>query len=149
MGLSARRDILGGLMATTRDRLDQLFQHCADLGIDIEWRDLGETRRGEFRRHANTIVLNPRQTNRQVVACLAHELGHERFGHGCSSPANERRAWEYAAELVITPGEYAAAESRVGPDVAGLALELAVTPRLVEEWRRWWHLRGRTLVTVA
>jgi IrrE N-terminal-like domain len=136
-------------MVSSRDRLDQLFQHCADLGVDVEWRDLGERRRGEFRRHANTIVLNPRQTRRQVVACLAHELGHERFGHGCSSPANERRAWEYAAALVVTPAEYAAAEALVGPDVPALAIELAVTPRLVEAWRRWWERSGRAPATVA
>jgi IrrE N-terminal-like domain len=136
-------------MATTRDRLDELFQHCADVGIDIEWRDLGELRRGEFRRHANTIVLSPRLTRAQVLACLAHELGHASLGHGCSTPANERRAWEYAAALVITPAEYRAAESRVGPDPPALALELSVTPRLVEEWRRWWLKRGRAAVTVA
>ena len=129
-------------MATSRDRLDELFQHCADLGIDVRWQDLGETRRGEYHRLDNTIVLSPRLTGRQVVACLAHELGHQRFGHSCSSPANERRAWEYAAALVITPTEYAVAEARVGPDAAGLAIELAVTPRLVEAWRRWWHKRG-------
>ncbi len=137
--LSVRPATLGRV---TPDRLDQLFQHCADLGIDVEWRDLGEWRRGEYRRDDRLIVLNPRLTGRQVVACLAHELGHARFGHGCSSPANERRAWEYAAALVLSPAEYAAAEARVGPDPAGLALELAVTPQLIWSWRRWWHKRG-------
>ena len=146
--MSARHDSLGGLMATSRDRLEQLFQHCADLGIDVRWQDLGETRRGEYRRDDNSIVLSPRLTGRQVVACLAHELGHHRFGHGCSSPANERRAWEYAAALVLTPAEYAAAEERVGHDPSGLAIELAVTPQLIEAWRRWWHTRGRS-ATVA
>jgi hypothetical protein len=125
----------------TRDPLDELFQHCADLGIDVAWQDLGDRRRGEYRRRDNLIVLSPRLTRRQAVACLAHELGHERFGHGCSSPANERRAWEYAAALVLTPAEYAAAEERVGPDAAGLAIELAVTPQLIEAWRRWWRKR--------
>jgi hypothetical protein len=146
--LSARHGSLVGLMGTPRDRLDDLLQHCAELGIDVRWQDLGETRRGEYHRLDNTIVLSPRLTGRQVVACLAHELGHERFGHTCSSPANERRAWEYAAALVITPTEYAVAEARVGPDPAGLAIELAVTPRLVEAWRRWWRQRGHT-ATVA
>jgi hypothetical protein len=136
-------------MPTSRDRLDELFQHCADLGIDVRWRDLGETRRGEYHRGDRAIVLNPRLTSRQLVACLAHELGHERFGHTCSTPANERRAWEYAAALLITPDEYAAAEERVGPDPAGLAIELAVTPPLVEAWRRWWRQRGHRSVTVA
>jgi transposase-like protein len=26
-----------------------------------------------------------------------------------------------------------------------LAIELGVTPRLIEAWRRWWEKRGRTL----
>jgi hypothetical protein len=136
-------------MGTSGNRLDELLRHCADLGIDVRWHDLGETRRGEYHRLERAIVLSPRLTGRQLVACLAHELGHERFGHTCSTPANEERAWEYAAALVITPDEYAAAEARVGPDPAGLALELAVTPRLVEAWRRWWHKRGRAEATVA
>lgn len=136
-------------MATSRDRLDELFQHCADLGIDVQWRDLGATRRGEFRKHTNTIVLNPRLTRRQTVACLAHELGHQHFGDACSTPAVERRAWAYAAALVITPADYASAEERVGPDPAALALELAVTPPLIHGWRRWWHTRGRWPLTVA
>jgi hypothetical protein len=128
----------------TRDALDELFQHCADLGIEVAWQDLGDLRRGEYRRLDHTIVLNPRLTRRQAVACLAHELGHARFGHGCSSPANERRAWEYAAALVLTPAEYAAAEERVGSDPSALAIELAVTPQLIEAWRRWWGKQDRS-----
>jgi IrrE N-terminal-like domain len=136
-------------MATSRDRWDELVQRCADLGVDLQWRDLGETRRGEFRRPTNTIVLNSRLTRRQAVACLAHELGHQHFGDACSTPAVERRAWEYAAALVISPDEYAAAEERVGPDPAALSLELAVTPPLIHGWRRWWRARGRSVVTLA
>ena len=68
----------------------------------------------------------------------------ERFGHSCSSPANERRAWEYAAALVITPSGVRRRGGARRSRPAGLAIELAVTPRLVEAWRRWWHKRGRT-----
>jgi hypothetical protein len=131
------------------DRLDRLLCHCADLGIEVEFRDLGAWRRGEYHRNEATIVLSSRLTGPQLVACLAHELGHERFGHDCSSPANERRAWDYAAALVIAPDEYAAAEARVGPHACGLAIELAVTPRLVEAWQRWWVQRGRTSETLT
>ena len=136
-------------MATSRDRLDELFQHCADLGVGVEWRDLGETRRGEYWRHADTIVISPRLTRRQVVACLAHELGHRQLGHTCSTPANERRAWEFAAALLVTPAEYAAAEARVGGNTSGLAIELSVTPPVIEAWRRWWLKRGREPAPVA
>ena len=133
------RDMDGDLNG---DRLDELFRHCADLGVDVMWKDLGDKRRGEYHRDDDTIVLSPRLTGRQAVACLAHELGHHRFGHACSSPANERRAWEYGAALVLTPAEYAVAEARVGRHPGALAIELGVTPQLVEAWRRWWHKRG-------
>lgn len=129
----------------TRDRLDHLFQHCADLGIDVEWSDLGEYRRGEYRRRGDRIILNLRLTRRQATATLAHELGHQRFGDTCSTPRNERRAWEYGAALLVTPEEYAAAEARVGHHLAALAIELEVTPKLIEAWRRWWEKRGRHL----
>ena len=130
-------------MDTPQDRLDRLFRHCADLGIDVAWADLGERRRGEYRRRDDTIVLNSLLTARQAVACLAHELGHRHFGHWCSTPANERRAWEFAAALLVTPAEYAVAETRAGHHPAALALELGVTPQLVEAWRRWWSRGGR------
>jgi hypothetical protein len=127
----------------TRDRLDHLFQHCADLGIDVEWSSLGDKRRGEYHHDHGHIVLNLRLTRAQATATLAHELGHQRFGDLCSTPAAERRAWEYGAAMLITPWEYAAAESMVGHHVSALAIELGVTPRLVTSWRAWWEKRGR------
>lgn len=129
----------------TRDRLDLLFQHCADLGVEVEWADLGPVRQGEYRRRGDYIRLNWRLTRNQATACLAHELGHQRFGDTCSTSATERRAWEYGAAMLITPGEYAAAESIVGHHVAALAVDLGVTPKLIEAWRRWWETRGRQL----
>lgn len=127
------------------DRLDHLFQHCADLGIDVEWADFGEYRRGEYRRIGDTIVLSPRLTRRQTIATLAHELGHQRFGDTCSTPANERRAWEYGAAMLISPTQYRAAEALVGHHLCDLAIELEVTPKLIEAWRRWYHRRGHLL----
>lgn len=129
-----------------RDRLDHLFQHCADLSLEVEWTDLGEYLRGDYCRRDNVIRLNLRLTRRQATATLAHELGHERFGDTCSTPANERRAWEYGAAMLITPTEYQAAEAVVGHHLSALAIELEVTPKLVEAWRRWWERRGRHLV---
>jgi hypothetical protein len=125
------------------DRLDELFRHCADLGVEVCWRDLGSRRHGEYHRDTDTIVLNPRLDHRQAVACLAHELGHRHFGHACSTPADERRAWEFAAALLVSPADYAAAEARACADPAGIADELGVTVRVVEAWRRWWLRRGR------
>jgi len=133
----------------TRDRLDELFQHCADLGIEVDWADLGSKRRGQYVWREDRIVLSIRLTRAQATAVLAHELGHQRFGDTCSTPPSERRAWEYGAALLITPHEYAEAERLVGHHLAALAIELGVTPKLIEAWRRWWHLRGRAVTTLA
>lgn len=127
------------------DRLDTMFQHAADLGIEVEYADLGPTRHGEYHARAERIVLHYLLTRSQMISTLAHELGHQRFGDTCSTPANERRAWEYGAALIVTPGEYRQAERHAGPHVGAIAAELEVTPRLVEAWRRWWCQRGQHL----
>lgn len=126
----------------TRDRLDLLYRHCADLGVDVEWCDLGEFRRAEYRHGANLIRLSLLMTRRQAIGALAHEAGHHAFGDTCSTPATERRADEYAAAFLITPAEYRAAESVVGHHVNALAIELEVTPRIIKAWRRWWGKHG-------
>lgn len=122
-----------------------LFQHCVDLDIEIEWTDLGPTRRGEYDWPRDVIVLSRRMTTPQVVSSLAHEIAHRVFGDTCSSPPLERRAWEYAAGFLVPPAEYAAAERLVGCHPNALALHLGVTPKLIEAWRRWWETRGRWL----
>jgi hypothetical protein len=126
-----------------KDRLDQLFRHCADLGIEVEWADLGPVRHGEYRATIDVITLNLRLTRRQTIAALGHELGHRQFGDRCSTPAVERRAWEYAAAFLITPAEYARAERSVGHHEGALAAELEVTPKVIEAWKRWWAKRGQ------
>lgn len=127
------------------DRLDHLLQHCADLGIDVEWADLGPYRRGEYRAYTDRIVLSWLLTRRQAIATLAHELGHRKFGDTCSLPAAERRAWEYGASMLISPEEYRAAEEQVGHLLTSLAIELEVTPKLIEAWRHWWETKGKML----
>jgi len=129
----------------TVDRFDAALQHCADLGVSVEWDDMGEYRRGGYERDDGKITLSPRLTVRQATATLGHELGHEKFGHGCSNPTNERRAWEYGAALLVTPAAYRAAEEAVGHRLAALAIELGVTPKLIEAWRRWWETKGQFL----
>lgn len=123
-----------------------MLHHCADLGIDVVYEDLGHLRhRGEWRWWKREIALHHSLTVAQMASVLAHELGHVRFGDTCSTPAAERRAWEYAGAVLITPTEYAAAEEQVGPHLGALAKELDVTVRLVEGWRRWWQCKGQHL----
>ncbi|GAA5154655.1 hypothetical protein GCM10023340_38570 [Nocardioides marinquilinus] len=129
----------------TRDRFDIAASHSADLQLDVVWLDLGPRRRGECRWRDGQVVISPRLTLVEAACTLAHEVGHAAFGDDYSTPAVERRAWEYAASLLVEPWEYAQAERVVGPDPRALALELGVTVQLVEAWRRWWQRRGRLL----
>lgn len=131
---------VGALRARTVRRLTE-----TDLGIEVDWADLGDRRRGEYHWRHDRIVLSLRLTRAQAASTLAHELGHQRLGDRCSSPPAERRAWEYGAAFLITPREYAAAEDLVGHHVSALAIELGVTPKLIEAWRRWRETRGRQL----
>lgn len=122
-------------------RLDLLYAHCADLGIQVEWAHLLPHYRGVYLDDHECIVLDHNLTRVQATATLAHEVGHATFGDRCSAPAHERRAWEYGAALIITPDEYAAAEAAVGCHTGALAVELEVTPKLIQAWRRWFLKR--------
>lgn len=123
--------------------MDLLFAHCADLGVDVEWADLGECRRGEYRHHQRLIIINRRLTRPQATATLAHECAHAEFGDTGSTPRLERRASEYGASLIIPAWEYARAERLHGPHAGAIAVELGVTEHLIRAWRRWYERRCR------
>lgn len=109
------------------------------MGVDVEWTfDLPEIRRGEYREHERKILLAHGLTRVQATATLAHEMAHALYGDLCSTPANERRAWEVGAALIISVSDYAEAERRVGEHTGALAVELEVTPKVIEGWRRWY-----------
>lgn len=118
-------------------KFDLLLHHCADLGVDVEYDDLGLTRHGFYRHRESLIVLNRRCTAAQLLSALAHECGHAvACDHGAT--ANHAKADEYGAALIITPAEYEAAEQAVGEHAGALAEYLGVTRRLVLAWRRWY-----------
>lgn len=128
-------------------KLDMLFEHAGDLGVEIEWHDLGE-RRGDYNERRKVIRLHRGLTRNQIVDVFSHEVGHAVFGDESTAPCIERRASEYGASLVIEPDEYAAAERMVGPHAGALAVELGVTRHLIEAWRRW-YLRRRPAERMA
>lgn len=114
----------------------ELWQHCADMGVMVEYVDLGPTRHGEYH-HPDLIRISNRATGAQGLSALAHEVGH---AVACEkgATANCSRADEYGAALVIEPEDYRAAELMVGEHAGALARYLGVTRRLVLAWRRWY-----------
>ena len=133
----------------TRDRLDELFQHCADIGVEVEWADLGPRRRGEYQWWRRTIVLSTRMVDRTIPIALAHELAHAIFDDRETTALCERRAWEWAAAYLVTPSSYRRAEWVVGSEPRLLAAELEVNVHIIEAWRRWWEKRGHKLDAVT
>lgn len=81
------------------------------------------------------ILVQPNLDPWNRRSCLAHELAHAFFRDEVSEPRIERRADQWAAQLLISPAEYKAAELLVGPSVGALAWELEVTPQVIETWR--------------
>ncbi|RYE43688.1 MAG: ImmA/IrrE family metallo-endopeptidase [Hyphomicrobiales bacterium] len=103
--------------------------------------------RGEYRHDERTIALSIQLSRRQAHSTLAHELGHAYYGHlptddPVEHAKQERMADDYAAQLLITPAEYADAEQQCGTHLASLAYHLDVTPAIVRAWRSLWMRRG-------
>lgn len=124
----------------TGPRLDALYQHAADMRLDVEWTlDLPARRHGAYLDDRRLILLNYRCTSAQALSALAHEVAHAIYGDRCSTPPVERRADELGSLFIIAADDYAAAEELVGPHVGALARELGVTERMVLAWRRRWQ----------
>lgn len=85
------------------------------------------------------IVITSRLYTDYQREVLAHELGHVHYGHDWRHPhdreRDERQADAYAARLLISPLEYAAAEQIYGPHPGALAEALRVSVEIVEAWR--------------
>lgn len=114
--------------------LDELAQHL-DVRI-LETKDLPEGTDGMYIHHSRLILIRHGLDRWNYNSVLAHELGHAWHGddiHG--DPRLERRADQFAAQILITPTEYRLAESLHDGHIGAIAYELGVTVRLVEVWR--------------
>lgn len=121
------------------DRFVWLLELCEGHGLTTKWVDLGPTLRARYRPRYRRIDLNHRLSLRQLVPALAHEFAHHHYRDTCSTTASERRAWEFAAEMLISAEQYSRAEQIVGSNVHAIAHELDCTPVIVEARRRMWR----------
>ena len=81
------------------------------------------------------VLMRPGLDPWNYRSTLAHELAHAYFRDDTSDPRIERRADQWAAQMLITPPEYAAAEEEVGTSIGALAYHLDVTPAVISTWR--------------
>ena len=118
-------------------KFDLLLHHCADLGINVDYADLGPTRFGEYRDDESRIILNTRNRADQMLSTLGHEISHAIWRES-GKTARCARADEGSAALIISPAGYEQAEAEVGDHAGALAEYLGVTRRIILAWRRWY-----------
>ena len=89
----------------------------------------------------NLIILDSRLTDVQRRCVLAHEISHARHrdaGCRCDRWA-ERRADIEAAAMLISPLEFAYAETVYEGNIMGMARELNVLPWVISAYREHLH----------
>jgi Zn-dependent peptidase ImmA (M78 family) len=113
--------------------IDALIDVAEARGYRIAWHKGGP--KGAWIPHLATISLRIGLDDAEALCTLAHELGHAHYGDppGCLAQ-HEDRADRFAAKLLISPVEYAAAEAIYGPHPARLAAELGVTVKVLKTW---------------
>lgn len=107
-----------------------LISTAAEYGLRIHASRLPGDVLGLYSPAESRIYFDLSLTPNERRVVIAHELGHAFFGHDSDSPANERLADTYAAEMLINPVEYAELE-RISCDPHYLAEELNITADLV------------------
>lgn len=114
--------------------VDALIDVAQARGYRIRWHRGGP--KAAWIPHKRTITLRVGMDDVTTLCSLAHELGHAQYGdppghHG----AHELRADRFAARILVSPTEYAAAESIYGPHPSVLAHELGVTVKVLKTWQ--------------
>ena len=115
--------------ATTLARTStDLILFAEDMGARVVWaRDLPE--RGRCYPNG-IIVIRHGMSERRTLSTLAHELAHHYYGDTHCTPPVNRRAWRWAANLLISRDAYAQAEQHHHSPGA-IAQHLGVTTEII------------------
>lgn len=124
--------------------IDELEQLADAIGVTVTRHTVGP--KGWYQHHNRTISLHASLAGPAERCTLAHELGHamagdEPTGVDWADQRAERAADRFAAELLISPAEYALAEQMYGPEPGAIARELGVTRHLLDVWCGVWARR--------
>lgn len=118
--------------------MTDMWAYAANAGLVVR-EHTGEHTSG-YAPGANYIYLSPGLRPRVCRSVLAHECGHHALGHHPTDDPilrakQELAANRWAAELLITPDLYAAAEATYGGHIRSMAVALNVADELVEVYR--------------
>lgn len=102
---------------------------------------------GWYDHHARVISTRRGMSIQQYRSVLAHELGHAHYGdtptgNGYYDQRQERRADEYAAQLLISPIEFEAAATWHHGHLPAIADELEVTKHLLRVWKAHYQTKA-------
>lgn len=122
--------------------MQKLLLTARELELRVTFTELGGGLQGCFLPGRQQIVIAAGMDLARQRETLAHELGHARYGHDCSNPRNEHRAWQHALTLLFGDGAAYAELEQLGFDKFQIAEELDVTVRCVELWREKLHREG-------
>lgn len=115
---------------------DALEEEAVGLGVRVARARLHGAR-GLWDPAARTIWIEAAYSDAWAAPVLAHELEHVRRGDaGPQLLGVERMIDERVSRRFIDPGQYARAESLIGPAPALIAEELDVPAWVVEAWQR-------------
>ena len=91
---------------------------------------------GAYFHTEHLIIIDARLTPCEQLATLAHEYIHALCGHSCTcSPVVERLVDQRAAHLLITPQQYANAETLHDGNLASIADDLHLPLWLVRAYQ--------------
>lgn len=117
--------------------IHDLHQTAHDMGITLTHHDHGIP--GIYLDQYKTISTRRGMAIWDYKSVLAHELGHAHYrdrrnGHRHFDEKQERRADEYAANLLIDPQQLLHLAPWHGHDYRSLAADLEVTPHLLKTY---------------
>lgn len=121
-------------MKTLSINLTALIDVAEARGYQVRWHRGGP--KAAWLPHQHAVSMRIGVDDVSALCALAHELGHAHYGDPPGhDPHLEARADRFAARLLISPVEYAAAERAYGPHATHIAHELGVTTHLIHVWR--------------
>lgn len=112
-----------------------LIALAAKYGLRVHGAHLEGDKLGVYAPELRRIYFDLSCTYAERRSVIAHELGHHYYAHEDDSPANERQADKFAAQLLVDPEWYAELE-QVNDDASAIADEMRVAPWVIEQYRR-------------